>query len=153
MKPKEKYEVLVLSIYKIILSTLRIILGFIIIFLGFNLNRVINFLFHESVERKQILSNFLIYHINPTNIYLTAILAISLIILSTLEIIFSVLLLKRKEIGAAGLIVLTFLWIFLEILFISKFLLIHKTSILIINIIIILFLFRLILKHKSYFKK
>ena len=100
-----------------------------------------------------LLIKFLTIHIRDASSGLTCILAIALIVLSLADIIFIIALIYRRKWGAIGFFIISILWIPVEILFVSKFLVIPKTLSLIIELIIIYFLYKLITHPHGYFKK
>jgi len=144
----------IISIYKLAAASIRILIGILILQFGCNLHNLI-----RSVLRKELIENpndltysFLLGHINQPSIFLTCILALSLIIFSILEIIFAINLLYQKKSGAIGLFIITLLWIPIEILFISKFLLAPKAISITLDIIILIALFKIMTHPKFYFK-
>jgi uncharacterized membrane protein len=152
---KIRTKILLVSAYKTITNLVRIILGLTIIYFGFDIHRALRSLFSREiqVDPKDFIFSYLIGHINDVSYYLAAILAFSLIILSLAEIFFIIQLLRRKKWGAIGFLVISILWIPVELLFVSKFILVPRTITLIIEIIIIIFLFRIIRNSHGYFKK
>jgi uncharacterized membrane protein (DUF2068 family) len=83
---------------------------------------------------------------------LACFLAISLILFSLIELVFVFALMLKRKWGALGMFILAIIWTFLEILFVSKFLVTSKITGLIINAIIMIYLYKLITKS-DYFKK
>ena len=146
-----KWYLGLMSGYKIAISLPRIILGLLIIFFGFNLPAVARFILTESAEHKGIALSYVYKHLLIPPERLIAIFALSLIILSVLEIMFSIAMMYRKKWGVEGLIVTSILWIPLEIMLVSKFFVLSKTWTIILNLIILWLLFDLLIKHKSYF--
>ena len=68
------------------------------------------------------------------------------------EIIFAIAMTKKKKWGLWGLFWTTLAWIPLEILFISRFLVVSKTLEIIINLILIWLLVDIIKRHEEYFE-
>lgn len=152
---KTKYLAEAVSVYKILGSIFRIVIGAIILYSGFNLERIIAIV-HRSRLQESTKSLFTIFleHIKPdVSLILVYALVVSLIAISTLEIIFAISLLARKRIGGIGLFVTSILWIPVEILFVSKFILTSRLVILIINLLIVYSLYRILSRPGGYFKK
>lgn len=147
---KTDYTIGLISGYKILVNSLRIILGTLIIYFRGNIRQLVLFVFKNEIKHEpgDFLFNFVYVHLKNQTPQLAILLALMLIIFSILEIIFSISLLYRKKSGAIGLFVTSFLWIPVEILFVSRFLFIHKIVAIIIDAIILLALFKIIHKFK-----
>jgi len=151
----KNYPAILISIYKIIGGILRIIMGSIILYFKADLYKALAFTFRRELleDPSDVLFYYISNHINYNFYILTYILAISLIILSILEIFFAIKLLQNDKSGAIGLAVISLLWIPLEILFLAKFLVVRRFLSLFINIIIIILLLWMIQHSRKYFKK
>jgi len=149
----KNYSIPIISAYKLLGAFIRTLIGASILYFG-NIPKVVNFIFRKEVleDPNDLLFGFLIGHINQTTIMLTLILASSLIIFSILEILFVTGLLFRKKWGAVGLFIISLLWLPVEILFISRFLLAPRTINIILDIIILILLFQMITHSRKYFK-
>ena len=141
-----------LSTYKMSLSIIRIIIGLLIVILGFNLSRVIDFLFESDHGIRETLFYYFTSHLIVASKTLTIILALALIIISCLELIFGIALTKKKKWGAWGLFWTTLAWIPLEILFVSRFLVISKTLSIIVNLVMIGLIVNILRNHSEYFR-
>ncbi|MFA5174068.1 MAG: hypothetical protein WC438_02710 [Candidatus Pacearchaeota archaeon] len=149
---KVKYLAEIASIYKIIASLIRISFGIMFFYFSFNLPKIIS---HFSEKpNKFIILNLIAGRINPeVSFKIMYIFALSLILVSILEIIFGISMLLKKRWGAVGLFITSILWIPVELIFISKFLIIHKTISIILNMIVLYLLYRIITHPNGYFKK
>ena len=147
-----KYLAEAVSIYKIVASLIRSYVAILIFAFDFNLFRVVQYVFNirYSEELKETLFYYIMNHIEQASVYLTFILAISLLIMSLLDILFSIAMLYKKRFGAIGLFATSIAWVPIEILFISKFLLMSKTLVLLLDFLIIVFLFRIITKKGNF---
>jgi hypothetical protein len=153
---KTKYLAEIVSVYKLLASLLRVTLGILIFNFSNRIHRIIESIIQGRIAEKKsfFILNYLVDRINPeVSIMLFKILAIALITISLAEIIFSIALLSRKRYGGIGLFITSILWIPVEILFISKFLITSKTIIIILDIIIIVLLFKIIRNPHRYFKE
>lgn len=142
---KKEYTLYLISIYKLVISITRLTIGFFILYFKGNLENLMSFLLRGQVL--DITSSI----IKQPVIYLAYILAWILIVYGIFEIVFATALIYRKKWGAIGLFIFSFLWIPVEILFVSKFLLVHEIIAILINIIILILLFRMIKHPKKYF--
>ena len=142
----KKYLVPSVAIYKIITNLFRLILGIIIFSFKGDLSQLLSSLFSKELteDANDFLFNFISVHLNIPSTKLVLLLAFILVLFSSLEIIFAVTLFFRQRIGAIGLFVISLLWIPFEILFISKFLIFHKITTLILDIIVLVILFKII---------
>ncbi len=152
--PEEKTTAIIISIYKIFMNIFRIALGTTILIFGANTQRLIEFFsLKELVEDpRDIIAHTLTNHVRTTSFTLTLIFALILIILSLAELSTIFALIYRKKWGAIGLFVISILWFPVEILFFSKFLAINRILSFAINIVILIFLYRLIRSNGKYFK-
>jgi uncharacterized membrane protein len=152
---KIRTKVLLVSVYKAVTNLIRIILGLTIIYFGFDIHRALKSIFAREIQMdpKDFLFSYLIGHIKDVSYYLPAILAFSLLILSLAEIFFIIQLLRRKRWGAIGFLAVSILWIPIELLFVSKFVLISRTISFIIEALIIIFLFNILRNSHGYFEK
>jgi len=143
-----------IAISKITLSAIRIFLGVIIIIMKFSLGEVNQFLFNRYFEGTtgHYLFNYFQQHIIAAPVSFTAILAFSLIIISSVELVYSFALLHHHKIGAKGLFVISILWIPVELLFLSQFFILSKVSSIIINVVLLGLLADLLLRGQSYFE-
>jgi hypothetical protein len=136
-----------ISVYKIIASVFRIFLGVFVLEFGWSPY----FFIPNRITRldPQFFSNYIFSHFN-TNIQneLILIFALSLIIISIAEIIFGVILYMKSRAGAIGLFATSILWVPIEILFISKFLVIQRTLMIILDILILAGLIEIIISRK-----
>lgn len=148
---KKNYAIELISGYKIIVASIRIILGVLILQFRGNLKELALFLFNRKLkEEPHILFKLVNNIINAEPINLALVLAFTLIIFSIIELIFSIGLLYRKKSSVIGLFVISLLWIPVEILFISKFLFIHKVTALIINLLISAALLKIIINFRKH---
>ena len=138
-----------LLIYKYIINTTRIWISLLIIVYKGNLLQIGAYLENiKFIEESQILLNLIskIYNFSNTSviIFCAAILALSIF-----EIIFTTGIINKKRWGVLGLIITSFLWLPLEIILILKFFTLTKISYFAINILIILFLIKILKRRKS----
>lgn len=145
----DKIGVILLSIYKVIINFARLALGIAIVVFSFSYTGFI--LANKNLIQRNNIVYAIARHIDFPSPGLAKILAFSLIILSLVELVFLIALILRKKWGAIGLFIMAIAWIPIELLFISKFLIVSRIISLAINLIIIFFLYRLITKSK-YFK-
>ena len=136
---KDKSLLIGISIYKTIVNVFRIILGIFIIVFGFNMRSIINLLLERDLSEnyRGWMVSYLGLHLKEASHFYTIILALSLIILSLIELYFVYGTAKGKVWGIKGLIVTSILWVPVEFLFISKFLVTRKTIGFIINLIVL----------------
>ncbi len=149
----KNYSIPLISAYKLLGAFIRILIGILILYFG-SIPKLIQFIFKGEIieDPTDIFSGFLLSHIAQNSASLTYILALSLIIFSLLEIVFAIGLLLRKKWGAMGLFIISILWLPVEILFISRFLLTPRTISIILDTIILILLFQMIAHSKKYFK-
>jgi uncharacterized membrane protein (DUF2068 family) len=148
----DKVGVGILSVYKLSINLARIILGSLILFFGCSYTNFIWFLAEKKVIQSNYLISSLMKIIDFPSQKLACFLAISLILFSLIELVFVFALMLKRKWGALGMFILAIIWTFLEILFVSKFLVTSKITGLIINAIIMIYLYKLITKS-DYFKK
>lgn len=148
------YSIPIISIYKLLASSMGILIGTLILYLG-SVQNIIIFLFKKETleDQNDLFYNFLLGHINQSSNSLILILAFTMIIFSILEIIFAIGLLLRKKWGAVGLFIVSSLWLPIEILFISKVFLTPKVINIVLNLIILILLFKMITHSREYFKR
>ena len=142
----EKISVYTVIAYKVAINIARIIIGSLILFFGANIKEAAFQLWGNTFARDT-LSLFLVYitrNIKDTPTYLTIMLALALIIFSLIELFFIVKLIMHRRVGAIGLLILSVLWTFVEILFVSRFLAIHFFTGMLINLAIILLLLKIL---------
>jgi hypothetical protein len=149
------YSIQIISTYKFLGAFIRLLIGILILSFRGNLHNFILFIFKKEIleDPTDLFSSYLLGHIAQSSAFLTFLLALALIIFSLLEIIFAINLFLQKKSGAMGLFVISILWIPIEFLFISKFLLAPKTIGLVLDIIILILLFQMIIHSRKYFKK
>ena len=152
---QRKIIIWIISIYKILASLLRVLAGSILLYFSCSIEQASLFLFRKELleDPADFLFRFLTGHIMQASTSLTCILASALIVLSLADIFFIIALLYRRRWGAIGFFIVSILWVPIEILFVSRFLVIPKTLALIIDFIIIYFLYKLITHPKGYFVK
>jgi len=139
------------AIYKIVTNLSRLIFGIMIFFYKGDLSRLLSSLFRRELteDSNDFLFNFISLHLNIPSTKLVLLLAFILVLFSSLEIIFAILLFFRQKRGAIGLFVISLLWIPFEILFISKFLVFHKTITFILDIVVLVILFKIIKQFQN----
>ena len=144
----------IISIYKLTTSYLRIIAGVFLFYFGLSIANAGKIIFRRELvqDPTDFLAHFLMIHIRNASPILTGILASSLIVLSLLDIFFIFAIALRKRWGVIGLFIVSISWIPIEVLFISRFLIISRTLGIIIDLIIIYLLYRIITHPKGYFK-
>lgn len=149
-----KYGVWVASGYKILINFIRIVLGSILLYFG-DVDRTLGFLFSREIRHdpNDFIFNFLINHVNDASHLITIILAICLIGLSIMDLFFIIALLFRRKWGAIGFFIVTLFWIPVELFFIGRFLSLPKLFGFLINIVILILLYRLLHSSRHYFKK
>jgi uncharacterized membrane protein len=152
---KDKIIVFMISVYKFLINFLRISIGALLIYSGCDINRLFNTLFKEELieDSTDLIFYYLTSHIKETSFSLTCFLALLIIFLSTLELFFIVAFIYRKKWGALGFFVISISWVPVELLFISRFLIMPKVLSLFIDFLIIVFLFKLLTHPKGYFNK
>jgi uncharacterized membrane protein len=150
----KNYSIPLISLYKLLGAIIRVCIGILILYFSGDIKEIIGFIFKREIleDQTDFIFSYLLNHIAQPSAYLAYVLAFSLIIFSLLEIVFAIGLLLRKEWGAVGLFIISVLWIPIEILFISKFLLTPKTISLVLDVIILVLLFKMITHSRRYFK-
>ena len=152
---REKYLVWIASGYKLAINILRVIFGLMIFSFGCNSQRVLEKLTSGELREDPngFLVNYFIGHVNTPPLFLTCSLASVLVVLSVFEIIFLIAVFRKRYWGALGFFIVSLTWLPVEILFISKFLLMPKLINLLINIVILGIFLKVILDRKKYFKR
>lgn len=150
----KNYSIPIISAYKTLGGIARLSIGILILYFGDILN-LVNFAFKKEIleDPNDLFYSFLLGRINQPSVFLTYILALSMIIFSLLEIIFAINLFLQKKSGAIGLFIISILWLPIEILFISKFLLAPRMINILFEVIILILLFQMITHSKKFFKK
>lgn len=147
------YSILLIATYKLCVNTGRIILGFLIFLAGCNLHNLLQFFFSRKIAQKLVHDSFfnlINTHLSNPGVHLVCLLAIILIVFSTIEIGLTIGLLHKKRKTVIGLLIMSILWIPVELLFITKFLLIHEIITITLDLIIIFALYRIVRKlHKK----
>jgi len=135
----KKYTLELIAGYKIITNLFRLILGIIILVFKCNISNMILFFSRKELaeDSKDFFFNFLSAHVHDAHVFLVFLLALVLIIFSSLEIAFSIELFMKRKRGAVGLFVVSPLWIPFEIMFISRFLLVHRITTIILDLIVL----------------
>jgi hypothetical protein len=137
------------SIYKILASSFRLCIGLFVLELGWAPNKFLPRRLAE-LDNHLLISHIFTYFNTNVPKGLIILFAVSLIAISLIELVFSTVLLLGKRYGAVGLFITSIFWIPVEILFVSKFLLLQKTLIIIIDILILLALARILFNHKNH---
>lgn len=149
---KVKIGVDILSVYKILMNLARITIGIAIFIFSCSYSKFIWFLIEHNLVPDNHLVNNVLRCIEFPSHRLAYFLALCLIVFSLIELVFIVSLLLRKKWGAVGMFILAIVWTFVEILFVSKFLVTSKLIATAINIVIMYFLYRLLTNPQGYFK-
>ncbi|MEK6844458.1 MAG: DUF2127 domain-containing protein [Nanoarchaeota archaeon] len=138
-----------LSIYKYVINTTRIWLSLFIIVHKGNLLPIGAYLENiKFIEESQILLELIskIYNFSNTSVI---IFCAAMLSLSIFEIVFITGIINKKRWGVLGLIITSFFWLPLEIILILKFFTLTKISYFAINLLIILFLIKLLKKRRK----
>jgi len=148
-------EVIIITIYKSADDFLRYFFGVLLILFNFNLSKLTFNLFKKELaeDPNDFWFNLVIRHTQQPPIYVAKILAFLLIFFSLLEISFLIGLILRKRWGGIGFFIMQFLWVPIDLLIISRFLLFSKIITITMEVIIIGFIIRLLISPKGYFKK
>ena len=148
-------EIIVIIIYKSIEDFFRYAFGILLIVFNFSLQQLTFNLFKKELAEDHFVFFFrlVVNHTQQPPIYLVKILAVLLILFSLLEISFLIGLLLRRKWGAIGFFCMQFLWVPVDLLIISKFLLFSRVVTVILWVLIISFMIRLLVSPKGYFKK
>ena len=148
-------EIIFITIYKFSEDILRFFLGVLLILFNFDLHNAILYFFRNEIVKdpSDFLFHFLMGHIRVNSVNLAQILAFFLIIFAFLEIIFLIGLVLRKKWGGVGFFCMQFVWIPVDLLIISKFLLFSKVITIILDLIILGFMVKILISPKGYFKK
>jgi uncharacterized membrane protein (DUF2068 family) len=142
-----------ISIYKMIMNMGRIIFSFLVLYYSCNIHNLLNTIKKINFFEIDVLAQYLSRYLNETPDYLTLMLIIPLLVLSAAEIFLVIGLIKRQRWSAIGLFITSILWIPLEILFISKFLIASKIVTISLDLIIMYLLYRLLRNSHHYFKE
>ncbi len=144
-----------IAIYKFVEDFIRYLLGVFLVIFNFSLNKITLYFFRKELiqDPNDFFFNFITAHIRQVSIPLTKFLAIFLIIFSLLEISFLIGLLFRKKWGAIGFFIMQFLWVPIDLLIVSRFLLFSKIITITLEVIIVWFMIRLLTSPKGYFKR
>lgn len=148
---QDRIGVDVLSVYKLLINFARIIVGILIFIFGCSYTNFILFLADKNIIQSSDILYYVLSLIDFPSQAMASFLGVCLIGLSIIEIVFVIALLYRKRWGALGIFSLAIVWTFIEIIFVSKFMVTSKMIAMGINILIIFFLYRLITKS-NYFK-
>jgi len=150
-----KKEILAISIYKILEDSIRYTFGLLLIVSNFSVNNLTFNLFKKELieDPNDALFMWVTAHIRQSPMYLAKILAVALILFSIIEIFFLIGLILRRKWGAIGFFCMQFAWVPIDIMIISKFLLFSKVITIILWVAIIVFMIRLLVSPKGYFKK
>jgi uncharacterized membrane protein (DUF2068 family) len=150
-----KGEIIFITIYKLIDDILRFFLGILLILFNFDLHNAILYFFKNEIVKdpNDLFFHFLMRHVRENSINFAQILALLLIIFAFLEIIFLIGLILRKKWGGIGFFCMQFVWVPVDLMIISKFLLFSKVITIILDLVIIWFMIRLLISPKGYFKK
>jgi len=149
-----KDEIIAVSIYKFAINSLRILLALVIFNFSCDIVKLTNYVCSSRFLKPEgFITDFLGNHIFPASPPLVFFLASVLLLFSLSELVFVVALLFRKRWGAIGFFIISILWIPVELLLISKFLLVPKLITLLIDILIIGFLFYILRKPNHYFRE
>ena len=148
-------EIILLTIYKSLDNILRYSFGLLLIIFNFSLQNATFSLFKKEIAENppDFLFALVVNHTRQPPIYLAKILAVALIVFSLLELYFLIGLLLRRKWGAIGFFCMQFLWVPVDLLIISKFLLFSRVVTVILWVLIISFMIRLLVSPKGYFKK
>jgi len=148
-------EILAISIYKILEDSIRYTFGILLIIFNFSINNLTFNLFKKELaeDPNDAVFAWVTAHIRQSPMYLAKILVIALIAFSIIEIFFLIGLVLRRKWGAIGFFCMQFLWVPIDIMIISKFLLFSRVVTIILWAAIIFFMIRLLVSPKGYFKK
>jgi len=140
-----KKEVLLVIVYKYIVNTLGFILGVILLCFRGDLIALSRLFDGEHIAQLLINMDLRYYRFHMKEIDALLIgFGILLVIFALLELVCTTALLYRKKWGAIGLIVVSALWLLIDIFFIIKIFTFTKFVFIIINILIIVFLVKLV---------
>jgi len=148
-------EIILMTIYKSAEDLIRYALGILLIVFNFSLQKATFGIFRGEIRRETtgFWFNFFLNHTRQPPLYLAKILAVALIVFSLLEISFLIGLLLRRKWGAIGFFCMQFLWVPVDLLIISRFLLFSKIITIIIEVVIVYFMIKLLISPKGYFRK
>jgi len=150
-----KKEIIIIAIYKSIEDFLRYLFGILLILFNFNIYQLTFNLFKKELaeDPNDFFFNLIVNHTQQPPLYLAKILAVVLIFFSLLEISFLIGLIFRKKWGAIGFFCMQFLWVPIDLLVVSKFLLFSRVITIVLEVVIIGFMIKLLTSPKGYFKK
>jgi hypothetical protein len=148
-------EVLFITIYKFSEDIMRFFLGALLILFNFDLHNAILYFFRNEIVRDpdDFLFRFLMGHVRVNSADLAHILALLLIVFALLEVIFLIGLVLRKKWGGIGFFCMQFVWVPVDLLIISKFLLFSRVVTIVLDLIILGFMIKLLVSPEQYFKK
>jgi len=148
------YLIIFISVYKFLSAFIKLLIGGLILYFRGNPLNFILFIFKKEIleDPTDLFSGYLLGHIAQPSVFLTIFLALALIIFSLSEMIFTINLFLQKKSGAIGLFVTSILWVPIEFLFISRFLLAPKTIGIVLDIVILILLFQMMAHSRKYFK-
>jgi len=147
-----KPAILFISVYKFSINFARIILGLFLFNFKCNIPNIQDYILGIN-EIPIFITRLIDKHVAHAPPPLTCLLASLIIILSAIELVFVTSFLLRRRWGAIGFLVISVLWIPVELLVVSQFLAVSKILAIIIDIIIIYFLYRVITHPHHYFKE
>jgi len=152
---KSNKTILLVSVYKIFMNLLRISLVALLFLSDCNVEKLIDFLSGVEIIKGPVclLAGHLTPYIREVSHSFMYIFLLVVVIFSTIELFFAIQLLLRKESGAIGLFVMSILWTPVELVFFSEFFILRRLVISLIDIVIILLLFRMILHPRKYFQE
>lgn len=148
-------EVIIMTLYKSADDFLRYSFGVLLIIFNFNLSKLTFNLFKRELaeDPNDFWFNLVIRHTQQPPIYVAKILAVLLIFFSLLELSFLIGLILRRRWAGVGFFVMQFLWVPIDLLIVSRFLLFSKIITITLEVIIIGFMIKLLISPKGYFKK
>jgi uncharacterized membrane protein len=153
-KEAKRGRIFLIAGYKLLAGALILLLGLLILYFNCDINQLDDFFIKEGIEDKphDIFFSYLLDHLNPKSAFLNYFGTFCLILFGILEIFFSITLMRRKKWGAVGLFIVSFVWLFFALFFVSRFLVMSKEFSIGFDIIILFLLFDLIYSSKKYFK-
>lgn len=148
-------EIILIAIYKSVEDIFRFFLGALLVFFNFDLHNAILYFFRNELTKDpdDLFFGFLMRHVQENSVHFAQLLAVALMVFSFVEIIFLIGLLSRKKWAGIGFFCMQFLWVPVDLLIISKFLLFSKIFTFIFDVIIVWFMIKILISPKGYFKK
>jgi len=148
-------EIILMTIYKTFDDIIRYSFGLLLILFNFSLQKATFGVFKKEIDEGSTGFWFMLIlnHTRAPPIYLAKILTVALIVFSLLELFFLIGLLLRRKWGAIGFFCIQFVWVPIDLLIVSKFILLSNIITILIELVIISFMIRLIISPKGYFKK